>query len=278
MLLAHGRSRISVIARKSQKLFCIALIAVAAGVAGCRQDMHNQPKYIPLRASEFYPDGRSARMPVDHTIARGNLREDQYYYTGKNNGVVGDGLPNGLIPNKFADMNALVHRGQERFNIYCTPCHSRMGDGNGMIVQRGLKHPPSYHEDRLKRVPLGYFFDVMSNGFGAMLNYKAQVTPEDRWAIATYIRTLQLSQNASIDDVPADQRAHILSADQLGPVHVPNIQLMNQDAASTHSPAPQQQTGQPQPLTHEGTGVPPQQQKPETQRPQTPKTKQGGPR
>ncbi len=263
-----------------QRAIFLGMLALAAlAVSGCRQDMHNQPKYIPLRASDFYSDGRSARLPVEHTISRGNLREDQYFYTGKNNGVAGNTLPNGLIPERFADMNALVHRGQERFNIYCTPCHSRLGDGNGMIVQRGMKHPPSYHEDRLKKVPLGYFFDVMTNGFGAMLNYKAQVQPQDRWAIATYIRALQLSQDGTMGDVPAEQRDHILSADLMQAGHIPNLQMTDQDAATNNSPTPKQ-TLQPQPNMHQGTGVPPVDQKPESERPQlkkpAAKNNQGG--
>ena len=172
-------------------------------VAGCRQDMQDQPKYIPLRSAfQFYPDMRSARMPVAGTIARGELREDDYFYTGKINGLAGDRLPMPLTM-------ALLKRGQQRFQIYCTPCHSRVGDGNGMIPQRGLKHPPSYHTDLLRKAPLGHFYDVMTNGFGVMLNYKAQVTPEDRWAIAAYIRALQLSQDATLADVPPAERDKI---------------------------------------------------------------------
>lgn len=177
-------------------------------IAGCRQDMHNQPKYPPLRESEFFNDGRSARLPVEHAVARGNLREDEYFYTGKRNNVLGDELPPGIVQEGFG-MREVLARGQERFNIYCSPCHSRTGDGNGMIVQRGLKRPSSFHEDRLKRQPIGYYYDVATNGFGAMLNYQAQVSPRDRWMIAAYIRALQLSQDARLADVPAEERSRL---------------------------------------------------------------------
>jgi hypothetical protein len=170
--------------------------------------MHNQPKYIPLRESNFFRDGRGSRMPVEHTIARGQLREDTYFYTAKRDGQLGNDLPAGLLREGFG-MRELLVRGQQRFNIYCAPCHSPAGDGNGMIVQRGMKHPPSYHEPRLKQQPLGHFYDVMTNGFGAMLNYSAQIPPQDRWAIAAYIRALQLSQDATLADVPESERAHI---------------------------------------------------------------------
>jgi len=188
----------------------LAASAALLLVVGCRQDMHNQPKYIPLRASEFFEDGQSARQPVEHTIARGQLKEDAYYQTGKRNNVFANDLPDGLVagngkPGRFADLRALLNRGHERYNIYCAPCHSRAGDGNGMLPARGFKKPPSYHEPRLKAAPLGYFYDTMTNGFGAMLNYKAQVPVEDRWAIAAYIRALQLSHDAKLSDVPADQ-------------------------------------------------------------------------
>ena len=190
------------------------MAAALLALAGCRQDMHNQPKYIPLRASDFFKDGRSARMPVDHTVARGtlventqfykggNVFEDQYFLTGKINGQPGDQFPLPVTKEVLA-------RGHERYSIYCTPCHSRTGDGDGMIVNRGLKRPPSFHDNRLKKEPIGYFYDVMTNGFGAMLNYAAQIKPEDRWAIAAYIRALQLSQDAKLSDVPEADRSNI---------------------------------------------------------------------
>jgi cytochrome c553 len=192
-------------------------LILAAGVlflAGCRQDMHNQPKYIPLRESEFFADGRGARMPVEHTVARGHLNEDEYFATGKRNGVLGNDLPQGLLHEGFGTKELLA-RGQERYNIYCTPCHSRIGDGNGIVAQRGLKHPPSFHEARLKQQPLAYFYDVDTNGFGAMLNYKEQIPTADRWAIAAYIRALQFSQDAKMADVPESERGSL----QVTPEH-----------------------------------------------------------
>lgn len=171
-----------------------------AGLAltGCRQDMHDQPKFIPLRQNDFYPDQRSSRDPVPGTVARGELKEDPYYYTGKHGVVLGNELPSEIPFNK-----ELLQRGQERYRIYCTPCHSALGNGNGMIVQRGYKRPPSFHDERLRNAPLGHFFDVASNGFGAMPDYSAQINPADRWAIAVYIRALQRSQHAKDSDLAA---------------------------------------------------------------------------
>ena len=162
-------------------------------LAGCRQDMHDQPRFKPLAKSDFYPDLRSARTPVEGTVARGQLRADTYFYSGKVGNLFGNYMP-------FPVTEEVLTRGRERFDIYCAPCHSRLGDGNGMIVQRGFRHPPSYHEDRLRQAPLGYFFDVITSGFGAMPEYADQIPPEDRWRIVAYIRALQLSQNATQAD------------------------------------------------------------------------------
>lgn len=162
-------------------------------LAGCRLDMHTQPKVLPLTQSDFFEDGRGSRSLVPGTIARGQLRADTYLYTGMINGKPGDMMP-------FPATKEVLERGRERFNIYCSPCHSRIGDGNGMIVQRGFRHPPSFHTPVLRQAPLGHFYDVMTNGFGAMPDYAAQVPTNDRWAIAAYIRVLQLSQNASSAD------------------------------------------------------------------------------
>jgi mono/diheme cytochrome c family protein len=187
---------------------------VAAGMAvlaGCRQDMHDQPKFIPLRSSEFYSDRRSARYPVpgtipqldDKSVDKEQLDPNSYFLTGKHGNTYGNELPSDLpfkvdIP---AGRQEILARGQERYTIYCTPCHSELGDGNGMIVQRGYKRPPSFHVQRLKNAPLGWFYDVISNGFGGMPDYAAQIKPADRWAIAAYIRALQLSQGATEADV-----------------------------------------------------------------------------
>jgi mono/diheme cytochrome c family protein len=158
--------------------------------------MHDQPKYKPLRGSEIFPDGRSARPLVPGTVARGTLREDAVLYTGKlGNEFVAD------IPVKVTA--ELLARGQSEYQVFCSPCHGRTGRGDGMVVQRGFKKPSSYHVDRLRQMPVGYFYDVITNGFGAMSDYSAQVPPMDRWAIAAYVRTLQYSQYAPASDVPA---------------------------------------------------------------------------
>jgi mono/diheme cytochrome c family protein len=165
--------------------------------AGCRLDMHDQPKYIPLRESTFFPDERSARPIVAGTVARGQLRDDELLYTGKVNGADATIFP-------FAIDERVMARGQERFDIYCSPCHGRTGFGDGMVVRRGYRAPPSFHQDRLRNAAVGHFFDVISNGFGAMPDYAAQVRPEDRWAIVAYIRALQLSEHATVNDVPRE--------------------------------------------------------------------------
>jgi mono/diheme cytochrome c family protein len=168
----------------------------------CRQDMHDQPKYKPLGRSAFFEDGRASRPLVAGTIAQGHLHDDELLYTGK----VGD-KPAPIFP--FPITMDTLRRGQERFNIYCTPCHDRTGAGLGMVVRRGLRRPPSFHIDRLRESPPGYFYDVIANGFGAMPDYAAQIQPQDRWAIVAYIRVLQRSQHATLADVPAGKRAEL---------------------------------------------------------------------
>jgi mono/diheme cytochrome c family protein len=172
----------------------LGLVALAI-LVGCRNDMHDQPRFKPLAQSDFYADLRASRAPVEGTVARGDLREDSYFYTGKIGANPGDYMPAEVPVNEET-----LERGRERFNIYCAPCHSRVGDGNGMLPQRGYRHPPSYHQDRLRKAPLGYFFDVITNGFGAMPDYASQIPPDDRWKIVAYIRALQLSQNATAAD------------------------------------------------------------------------------
>ena len=164
--------------------------------------MHDAPRYEPLEASTFFADGRGSRMLVANTVARGTLREDEHLYQGKIDGQLTDIFPMPVTVD-------LLARGRERFNVFCSPCHGRTGQGNGMVVQRGFRAPPSYHEERLRNAPVGYFFDVMTNGFGAMSDYTAQVPVADRWAIAAYIRALQLSQRATLDEVPAGRRADL---------------------------------------------------------------------
>jgi mono/diheme cytochrome c family protein len=180
-----------------------AIVLGLAALTACRQDMHDQPKYIPLRPSSFFEDGRSARPLPENTVARGHLDEDRAYYTGRDAA--------GKLVNEFPFpvTKEVILRGQQRFNIYCTPCHDYTGSGNGMVVRRGFRRPPSYHTDRLREMPVGHFFDVITFGLGAMQDYSAQVKPADRWAIAAYIRALQLSQQASLADVPASERAQL---------------------------------------------------------------------
>jgi mono/diheme cytochrome c family protein len=170
--------------------------------AGCRQDMHDQPKYIPLRESAFFSDTQSARPLVAGTVARGHLNDDALLYTGKQGDADATVFP-------FPVTEQVMARGQERFNIYCSPCHGRAGLGDGMVVRRGYRHPPSFADDRLQQAAVGHFFDVMTNGFGAMPDYAAQVPPPDRWAIAAYIRALQLSARATLGDVPAAERTRL---------------------------------------------------------------------
>jgi len=174
----------------------IAALVLVCLVGGCRRDMQVQPRYNPYDASNFFGDNRSARPTVPGTIARGQLHLDELLFTGKIDGKEADVFP-------FAITRADLDRGRERFNIYCSPCHDVTGSGRGMIVLRGFPAPPSFHLDRLRHAPAGHFFDVMTNGIGVMYSYSSRVNPEDRWRIAAYIRALQLSRQASIDDVPA---------------------------------------------------------------------------
>jgi len=196
--------------------------------AGCdRLDMFDQPRYEAMEASDFFADGRSARPQVEGTIARGALREDEPFYTGKEGGQLVGQIPAAAYreiydrsPRRFGPSydetepaelrKALLTRGRERFDIYCSVCHGRAGDGDGMIVRRGFRRPPSYHTDRLRQAPAGHFYDVVTSGFGAMPSYASRIDVADRWAIVAYIRALQLSQNAQWDDVPVEQRDNVL--------------------------------------------------------------------
>ena len=166
--------------------------------------MHDAPRYEPLEASTFFTDGRGSRTLVANTVARGMLREDEHLYQGTIDGQLTDTFPMPVT----AEMMA---RGRERFNVFCSPCHGRTGQGNGMVVQRGFRAPPSFHDERLRNAPVGYYVNVETNGFGAMSDYAAQVPPADRWAIAAYIRALQFSQRATVEDVPPGARNELLA-------------------------------------------------------------------
>jgi mono/diheme cytochrome c family protein len=180
----------------------------------CRQDMHDQAKYEPYEASPFYANGMSSRQPPAHAVARGFLRDDVEFYTGLT--AAGQPVPafplatlRGQWPGgaEMGDeefLGSVLRRGEQRFGMFCTPCHGRVGFGDGMIVQRGFQQPTSFHEERLRNALPGYFVNVMTEGFGQMSSYAAQVTPADRWAIATYIRALQLSQHARLTELPGD--------------------------------------------------------------------------
>jgi len=179
------------------------LLCLSAGLGlGCRQDMHDQPRYKPLASSSFFGDHRSARPLVEGTVARGQLRDDAHLYEGKIDGQLADSFP-------FPVTAEVLARGRERFDIYCAPCHSRIGDGNGMVVQRGYRQAQSLHIERLRNERVGYFFDVITRGFGAMPDYASQIPVRDRWAIVAYGRALQLSQSATLAEVPAARRAEL---------------------------------------------------------------------
>jgi mono/diheme cytochrome c family protein len=184
----------------SKKIFFAGLAGFAflTGV-GCRQDMHDQPRYDPMRETAFFTDARSARPMVEGTVARGHLRDDELLYTGMANGQ-----PAAVFP--FPVDARVMARGRERFDVFCSPCHGRTGQGDGMVVLRGYRRPPSMHTDRLRSAPAGHFFDVITNGFGAMPDYATQVRVEDRWAIVAYLRALQLSGHATLTDVPPSER------------------------------------------------------------------------
>jgi mono/diheme cytochrome c family protein len=176
--------------------------ALLVSVAACRQDMHDQPKYTALQETDFFADGQASRPPVSNTVARGQLNEDMLLTTGK---VGADDAT--VFP--FPVTEQVMARGRERFNVFCSPCHGQTGLGDGMIVRRGYRRPPALGEQRLIDSPVGHIFDVITNGFGAMPDYADQVPVNDRWAITAYVRALQLSTHASIDDVPAADRARL---------------------------------------------------------------------
>ncbi len=177
-----------------------ASLAALMLMAGCRQDMQNEPKMIPQRGSDFFADHRGARPQVLDTVARGELHEDSYFYTGVVQGP--NGYKQELDEMPFPVTMEVLKRGQERFNIYCTPCHSRVGNGFGEIVQRGFKPAANFHDQVHMSQPVSHYFYVMTHGYGAMPDYSAQLTPEDRWSVAAYIRALQFSQAATVHDVP----------------------------------------------------------------------------
>jgi cytochrome c1 len=171
-----------------------ACLVFSAGCQYLRQDMADQPKNRPLSPSDFFPDGRSERPLVENTVAHGAIANDELFVPKESNAFP-------LPVNR-----ELLERGEERYKIFCSPCHGLQGDGNGMVAMRGMKPPPSYHQDHQRQVTNGYLYDVVTNGFGAMYGYSAQIPPRDRWAIIAYVRALQLSRNAKAADLPAELR------------------------------------------------------------------------
>lgn len=193
---------------KRSSLWPLAACAVLVA-SGCRQDMHDQPKAKPQSKSTFFVDGRTGRLPVEGTVARGQLREDDHLYRGRVNGAFATTFP-------FPIDAAVMDRGRERYAIFCTPCHGAAGLGNGMVVRRGFKVlPPSHHQDRLRNETPGYWFDVITNGFGTMYGYAAQIPVKDRWAIVAYVKALQLSRHATIEDIPEADREAVLSGQKV---------------------------------------------------------------
>jgi len=181
-------------------LSSVAVVLACVALTGCVQEMADSGRIKPFDTTDFFEDGMTARAPVAHTVARDDPGIDELRQHGTVDGELADRFP-------FAVDLARVERGRERFDIFCSPCHDRVGSGRGMVVQRGYRQPPSFHIERLREAPAGFFFDVMTRGFGAMPSYAAQIPVDDRWAIVAYIRALQLSQAATLDDVPQGERA-----------------------------------------------------------------------
>ena len=208
---SHGKERDSAAApslttnlslRSRHVSLLLSLLVVF--LVGCSQNMTfqmmgSQPKYLPLAPGNLFPNGQSAQPPVADTVARGHLQDDTARHTGKDGNADVTTFP-------YTVTKDVLLRGEERFNIFCAPCHGRTGMGNGLIVQRGFRAPPTFHQDRLRSAPVGHFFDVITNGYGVMPSYAEQIPVNDRWAIIAYIRALQLSQHATINDVPPDER------------------------------------------------------------------------
>ena len=187
---------------RGRVLRLIGASALLLTVAACRQDMHDQPKYRGLRGSDFFANGQSARPLVANTVPRGYLNDDRLLVTGKDGSA-----DTAVFP--FPVTDAVMARGQDRFNIYCSPCHGRTGMGDGMVVRRGFRRPPSLSEERLRNAAVGHLYDVITNGLGVMPDYQTQVPVDDRWAIVAYVRALQLSAYAPLDVVPAADRGKL---------------------------------------------------------------------
>lgn len=183
----------------------LLVLAAGLGLMGCQQKMATQPAYQPLEENEFFADGRASRPLEAGTVSRGDLRDDDALYTGKENGQLVDEFPISIT-------EEVIARGENRFNIYCAPCHSKLGDGNGMIAQRGISRPASFMDDRLTTAPVGHFYDVITNGYGRMYSYNQQIPVRDRWAIVAYVRVLQEAGRGTLADVPQNLRPQLMQA------------------------------------------------------------------
>jgi hypothetical protein len=189
-------------AQRTIPKLAISSLLIVIAMTGCRQQMADQPRYDPLEESRFFADGQSARPLVPGTVARGALNPDVHLYEG-----IADGAPAKAFP--FPITRTVLERGRERYDIYCSPCHSRTGDGDGMIVRRGFTRPPSFHDERFRQLPPGALFRTITDGLAAMPSYRVQIEVRDRWAIAAYVRALQLSHSAALADVPPERRAEL---------------------------------------------------------------------
>ncbi len=190
------------------------LLSALIVLTGCGRNMYDQARYEPYDASPMFEDGTSSRLLPEGTVSRSRGEVSEVFFTGQGENGLATELPLELT-------EAVLQRGQERYNIYCSPCHNYSGNGEGMIVQKGFVQPTSFHDPRLKAAPVGYFFQVITNGFGRMYSYASRVPPEDRWAIAAYIRTLQYSQAAPVADLPEDVRERLEKAQQNAEVAAP---------------------------------------------------------
>lgn len=213
------------------RLKAVPALALVSGLAlmGCQQKMATQPYFKPLEENSYFADGRASRPIEPNTVSRGDLREDDALYTGKVDGELVDEFPISITEEVMA-------RGHDRFNIYCAPCHSKLGDGNGMIVQRGVSRPPAFTEDRLTTAPVGHIYDVITNGYGRMYSYNQQLPVRDRWAIVAYVKALQSAGRATIDDVPEAVRAQLTQTTATTAMHFPGIK-MNETSAVAQSEA-----------------------------------------
>lgn len=192
----------------AQKYVAVVAALAAVALVGCRQDMHDQPRLEPFMEAPIFANGTSNQPIPAGTVARGLLRDDAHYWYGRDEA----GQWSQTLPAKFKVDRQLLERGRDRFEIYCSPCHDSTGGGRGMIVRRGFKQPQPLWEDRLQAMPIGYFYDVATNGFGIMPSYKIQVPEDDRWAIAAYVRVLQVSQGSKLSQLPADVRQEFQAA------------------------------------------------------------------